>query len=95
MSTQVTRTKPEIHTQMKSGLYQCTSAVYPDLKNALIGNPPPNILLSKLWLTSVEEVVFLLQGLLKEPPSPEVWPVEHHLALQRVERVVDEMREAR
>ena len=38
--------------------------------------------------------MFLLQGLLKESPSSEVWPIEHHLALECVERVVDEVREA-
>ena len=39
--------------------------------------------------------MFLRQGLLKKSPSFEFWSIEHHLALERVERVVDEMREAR
>ena len=39
--------------------------------------------------------MFLRQGLLKESPGSELRPVEHHLALERVERVVDEVREAR
>ena len=39
--------------------------------------------------------MLLLPGLSEELSHPEVWAVEHHLAFQRVQWMVDDVRKAR